>query len=483
MMATRTIHLLHTNDVHSELQAFGKLVTPFRDLRNGLLATGASVLCFDIGDHVDISHPISAATSGKVNVEMLQNAGYDAWVPGNNESLMLAPHRLAALREQSQIPLLCANVQGCVSHLLYEVGGVTLGVFGVTVYFPLLHDCLHSGVTEPIAAAWRVTQMLRAKGADVVVMLSHLGFAADQALADGLAVDVILGGHSHHFLSEAVQRSNTWICQAGKYAQAFGHTVLHLEQDGGRVSVRDVSSTLIYSAPSEVMDRGISGVLMREAKAAQAWLDETIVQIAQPLPHSVLGESVLANILCDELRTSTGSDLALINGGIIAGCLRQGELRRRDLLANCPSPMRAVVCVLSGREILQIVSEAWYGELAERRGFGFGFRGYLIGLLHLSGGHVTLSGEDSETGVTIKHLVIADQPLALTRSYRVAICEFVALSHVRSVLGDLQYAYYPEMLRDVYARGLSKAQAVAQGRTRRYRLQPGVLSHHRLREE
>lgn len=469
MTTAHALHLLHTNDVHSELQAYCRLATSMRQRRQQLQAQGAAVLCFDIGDHVDIAHPISAASGGQVNVEMMQALGYDGWVWGNNESLMLTSDQLKALGARPDgPPVLCANVEGAASHRLFDIDGITVGVFGITVYYPKLHDCLGVSMTDPVAAAWRQAQSMRALGADVVIMLSHLGLAADEALAEqGLPVDVILGGHSHHFLAQAQKRGRTWICQAGKYAQAFGHTVLHLTK-GPSANVADVWCELVYSTPADSVDRAVVAAYEKGANAARAWLDEQVCDVSEPIAHSLLGESTLVNILCDELRLQTQSDLALVNGGVIAGCLRSGQVTRQTLLTNCPTPMRAVITELSGREIIHLLAEARRTDLAARQGFGYGFRGYLIGLLHVSGGIVY-----TDTSQGVEAVVVAGEPLQLAQIYRVAICEFVALSHVRTLFGELSYAYYPVMLRDVYASGLAKKQAVAAGKVARYRAYTG----------
>ncbi|MFP3472365.1 hypothetical protein R0J90_20130, partial [Micrococcus sp. SIMBA_144] len=50
---------------------------------------GESVYVFDIGDHVDRWHPLSEATLGLGNVELLNEAGYDAVTIGNNEGITL----------------------------------------------------------------------------------------------------------------------------------------------------------------------------------------------------------------------------------------------------------------------------------------------------------------------------------------------------------------------------------------------------------
>ena len=58
---------------------------------------------------------------------------------------------------------------------------------------------------DPIEAANRTARLLREKGADLVVVLSHLGYTAQeksdttdpQVAAASTDIDIIIGGHSH----------------------------------------------------------------------------------------------------------------------------------------------------------------------------------------------------------------------------------------------------------------------------------------------
>jgi len=475
-MATIQLHLLHTNDVHSELNAFARLMTPMRALRADLLSRAERVLTFDVGDHVDASNPLTYATSGRINSDALAAVGYDGWVPGNNETLTLKSSEWAAFVAGAHAPLLCANLgnasEACpIAGQLYSLGGITVGVFGVTVYYPILHDRLRSELTDPVQAAGQQAHALREQGADVVVMLSHLGLAADEALAQaGLPVDVILGGHTHHFLESAKQSANVWICQAGKFALAFGHTTIEIEVNG-RPQVTEVTSRLIYASPQDPPDPAVEQVLNYYSAVAMAGLAEPIAMLSEPLVHSLLGESQLVNLLCDQLREQTQSDLAFCIGGVIAGSYRSGTVRLRDVLVNCPTPMRAVVCELSGADMIRLVRATSSIDWAEKQGFGAGFRGFLLGRLHLSGGRIVLAHERLQDGSlceTLAELWAAEERVAEDRLYRVALCEYLVLAPIGQTLKGIRYEYEPEPLQSMLTQALKEPGKLHQARQTRY---------------
>ncbi len=82
----------------------------------------------------------------------------------------------------------------------------------------------------------------RADGAEVVVLLSHNGFDVDQKLAtvvDG--IDVILTGHTHDAVPEAIRIGNTLVLSSGSHGKYLGR--VDLEVRDGRVV--DGNSTLI----------------------------------------------------------------------------------------------------------------------------------------------------------------------------------------------------------------------------------------------
>ena len=82
----------------------------------------------------------------------------------------------------------------------------------------------------------------RADGADVVVLLSHNGFDVDQKLATVVnGIDVILTGHTHDAVPEALRIGNTLVMSSGSHGKYLGR--IDLEVSNGKVV--DYSSTLI----------------------------------------------------------------------------------------------------------------------------------------------------------------------------------------------------------------------------------------------
>ncbi len=469
------LHIFHTNDVHSELDRFVVLAQELSDARQRVAAAGGSALCFDLGDHIDCSDPVTNGTSGMVNAELLRELGYDGWVLGNNETLTLDRAHWKAVVDTAGIPLYCSNLpvpetaarQRAEGDIL-ERGGVRLGVFGVTVPFDKPFRALGLPVVDPFATVRETVGLLRRRGADVVILLSHLGLQADKEIAAaGMSVDVIIGAHSHHFLESAVLAGDTWICQAGKHARAFGRTVVRVE--GGRVT--GVDSTLVHTPADGRQHDGARAVLLRNSREARRELATPVTVLDRPLHHSLHGESDLANLLCDAVRDELDADIAVVNGGVIHAALREGTVRRGDLLAVCATPMRAVTLRMTGRAVRQLLDDGLDPSVIESEGFGYGFRAHYIGRLHVSGAFIETAPDvaaDGRTRETVRGIYAGAEPLVAEHSYSVAVCEYIALSSRFPAVSPMDIVYHAPTLRAMLTRAIADPDRVRRAAQARY---------------
>ena len=85
-----TIHIYHTNDVHSHFENWPQINHFLSQRKQQAADNGEACFLFDIGDHIDRSHPFTEGTEGKGNNELLNEAGYDAVTIGNNEGITMS---------------------------------------------------------------------------------------------------------------------------------------------------------------------------------------------------------------------------------------------------------------------------------------------------------------------------------------------------------------------------------------------------------
>ena len=219
--------ILHTNDMHSRIEPF-----PLDDRRfagMGGMARRATmveqirqeeehVLLLDAGD-IFQGTPYFNFYGGELEFKLMTEMGYDAATLGNHDF----DNGLEGLKAQlphAGFPFLVANydfsntiLQGAFKPFrIFEKGPVKVGVFGLGIELKgLVNDKHFEGVEylEPVAVAREVVQELKALGCDLIVCLSHLGYAyeedkiSDLKLASKVeGIDLIIGGHTHTFLEE-----------------------------------------------------------------------------------------------------------------------------------------------------------------------------------------------------------------------------------------------------------------------------------------
>jgi len=265
---------------------------------------------------------------------------------------------------------------------LLDLGIMRLGLVGVTVEMPSYTRFFGLSTVPTLPLIRELAMELRSEGADAVILLSHLGLAADRELAEELQEDValIIGGHSHDVLPEGEWVGDVLIAQAGHYAEHLGR--IDLIWDGEqlkatRATVLPVADTTPPSAQ-----------VLAEADAIEVeveqYLDEVIGEIVVPLDFATDRECGVANLLADALRQRMDADVGvLVAGQAFSGLLPAGPLRRATLWDVCPSPANPGVVTLTGSQLVELVTRGLDPERAAEQPNPL--RGKARGLMHLSG--------------------------------------------------------------------------------------------------
>jgi 5'-nucleotidase len=274
--STQSFIILHTNDLHSHLMAFGPEAdytpaTTGDDATFGGLARLAAkikaertaagstpVLLVDSGDFtMGTPFQLLAASTAAELLEM-GTLGYDATTIGNHEldwgPLGLAGILKAATDRGFKVPIIASNMSfsatdpgddelqkfqaaGLIrSKLIKEVGGLKIGFFGLLGQNAALVTPLKKPLTfapPPAASEAAVKELRQMDKVDLVVALSHSGIdpsgmgedrrlAQDPSILGVGGIDIVISGHTHDALPKPVQVANTVIVQAGAYGRYLG---------------------------------------------------------------------------------------------------------------------------------------------------------------------------------------------------------------------------------------------------------------------
>lgn len=456
MADTCTLHILHTNDLHSHFATMPRIATCFRMHRVEWEQQGEHVLIADIGDHMDRMDIKSEASYGKVNVSVMNRTGYEYATIGNNEGITLPKERLNGMYEEAAFTIITGNLldpqsqatpKWAVPYAIHEWQDVRVALLGVTIPFVPSYSSMGWEIREPLPIIREQLAALR-EHADVFVLLSHLGYQADCRLAAEVeGLDVILGAHTHHTLQRGERIGKTLIAQTGKFGQHVGH--VRLVWDRVTKQVTDVSAELLATA-DYLPDEDLTTFLQEQHADAEKILLRPVAELENDLQAEWMQETPFGSFLAASIRSWTGAEIGLANGGLLLSDLHQGQVSFADLLHSLPHPINACAVTLTGAQLTRILEQAIQPEIIRRELRGCGFRGQVEGWMGVDGLRIRYVASDHPHIVQIE---VNDQPLVMDQEYRVGTVDMYMYNRLfPDLLQGSQIEFFlPQMLREVVA--------------------------------
>jgi 5'-nucleotidase / UDP-sugar diphosphatase len=399
--ADYTLHILHTNDLHSRIEAvnafdstcsaedaaenkcFGgvaRVATKIRELRDKITAEGGTVIVLDAGDQFQGSL-FYTTYKGAAEAEFMEAIGYDAMAVGNHE-FDDGPEGLAAFLDKVTFPVISGNTDVSQSNVLagrvqnsvvLEVGGEKIGIIsalatdtvetsspGPTVIFQDEIDSLGADVAE-----------LEAAGVTKIIALNHVGLPKDLAIAAAVpGIDAVVGGHSHTLLSSKDPKRAgpypTWVdgqngalvpvVQAYAYSKYLGHLVLTFDDAGnlkfgeGDTILLDASVTPDPKIAARVAEMGapieeLKNKVVAEATAEIDGSRETCRAVECPMGN-LIAEAMLDRV------ADQGVTIAIQNGGGVRASIDAGPVTMGEVLTVLPFQNTLSTFEVTGETIL-----------------------------------------------------------------------------------------------------------------------------------
>jgi 2',3'-cyclic-nucleotide 2'-phosphodiesterase (5'-nucleotidase family) len=357
---------------------------------------------------------------GLPDIGFLTAMGVDAAVMGNHE-LDFGQADFRQLLTAAGFPVLGANVEAEPTPfpllpvvVLAPPGGPRVGVLGLvtdeltTTTHPRNTDGVRVAPPAQTAAGW--VPWLRAR-ADLVVVLSHLGLAADQQLArDVDGIDLIIGGHTHRLLSKPEVERGVPIVQAGERGQYLGR--LDLLVSDGAVQIQDYRLLAVDDSVPEdaAMAAEVAAFDARLAKEIEVVVGRSANKLDADRTVIRRRESNFGDWVGDLARTLTGADVALFNGGSFRASIAAGEVRIRDVYQAFPFGNELVTADVSGAVLQQALERSASLDPEDNSG----------AFLQVSG--ISLEIADGK----VESVQVAGQPLDPAANYRLVIPDFLA---------------------------------------------------------
>jgi 2',3'-cyclic-nucleotide 2'-phosphodiesterase (5'-nucleotidase family) len=206
--------------------------------------------------------------------------------------------------------------------------------------------------------------------------------------------------------------NGTWIVQAWEHGKVLGCLDLMISKGGIRLS----GGRLIDIKPGGEPDKAVSALVDETGRRVKAELEEVIGEALVDLEGQGARrqETNLGDLLADILRTETGSDLAVLNGGGIRADIPKGPIQVQTVLDVLPFNNFPVVLRLTGKEIKEVLEHA----VSEAGGHGGKF-------LQVSGMRLVYR-QSAPLGHRVQEIRINGQPLDPEREYLLATNDFLA---------------------------------------------------------
>ena len=278
------------------------------------------VLLLDGGDTWQGSY-CSLKTQGADMVAAMKALKPDAMV--GHWEFTLGKERVEELVDEMGYPFLGSNCfdtewdeRVFQSTAYFERGGIKVAVIGQ--HFPYTPIANPSHLVEGWSFGIRPDEIqsnideARDNGAEIIVLLSHNGFDVDQKLAADISgIDVILTGHTHDAVPEAVRIGKTLVLSSGSHGKYLGR--IDLKVEGGQVV--DASSTLIPVFSDVISpDSEMTSLISQLRAPYEAECNRVIGKAGSLLYRRGNFNGSWDDVICDAIREERDVEIALSPG-------------------------------------------------------------------------------------------------------------------------------------------------------------------------
>jgi sulfur-oxidizing protein SoxB len=378
-MGTGKLTILQINDTHGYLEehqemfwaagrarheligGFARISGYFKKVRRER-GTG-SVIALDNGDTLHGTFP-AVDSEGEALIKPLNHLQLDAWTI--HWDIAYGPARLRELSGRLDYPLLAINGYHADSgepafqpSLVLQRGGVRVGVVGIAAYiidktFPKRFSTGLRFTLGRDELPAEIKRLREEEGAELIVVLTHLGFAQDCQLASEVdGIDILLSGHTHNRIVQPLVVNGATIIQSGCHASFVGR--LDIETEDGKVS--KISHELVRLDDAVEDDPEMRGIVEEIYAPHREMLSEVVGETATDLNRYTTLEATMDNLLLDAIAEAAGTEIAFSNGWRYGAPVPGGRMTVNDLWNIIPTNPPVSTVEMTGAEIWGMIEE------------------------------------------------------------------------------------------------------------------------------
>jgi len=460
-----SLTILHVNDVHGHVLPYSEPSVNEKTRVSGAARLAAMIgaeraanpdgsLLLSAGDMFQ-GTAISNEFRGQSVIEIMNALKFDAMAIGNHE-FDWGLDTLAQLVSSARFPSLSANIfdsrgesiHGIKPYVLLTRKNLKIAVIGATTV-DTVTSTEPSNVAglifpDPATILPEIIKKVREEGAKLVILLSHLGLAADRHLAEQVeGIDVIVGGHSHTVLDDPLLVRGTIIVQAGYYGLYLGVLELAVDPSSGKIVRFTDKDELkpVISGLDLPLDANIAQIVDKydgliKEKFAAVTGEASVELTRQPYQESVLGD-----LITDAMREATHTQIAFHNSGGIRDNIPPGKITLETIYAVLPFDNVLAGMDLTGEQLMEILEQN--GALEKK-------------ILQVSGIEVEYD-MSKPPGSRVAKALVGSEPLDRQKVYSVTTNDFVAAGGDKfATFTKGKNITWGDNLRDVFSAYLKK---------------------------
>ena len=415
--------VLYTNDVHCGIEdAIG--YAGLAAYEKAYEKLGYEVILVDNGDAIQ-GGPIGTLSKGEYIIDIMNAVGYDIATIGNHE-FDYGMDVFMSLREKAEFPYISANfcdLEGnpiLDPYVIKELGGWKVAFVGASTpetftkstptYFQdaegnyIYSFCQGEDGANLYAAVQKAVDAARAEGAEIVIVMSHLGidgssvpYTSSDLIVNTTGINAVLDGHSHsEWEMELVKNAageDVILSSTGTKLNNVGSLVIEAGEDQTPVLTTALHSESLFQ--DEEAEAFIATVKAQYEETLNQVVATTAVDLTTKDPATGeravrTAETNLGDLCADAYRVVLGADVAIVNGGGVRADIPAGDITYGQILSVHPFGNMACLIEATGQQILDAL------EMASRD------------VPDECGGFLQVSGLSYEINVGVESSVVVD---------------------------------------------------------------------------
>jgi 5'-nucleotidase / UDP-sugar diphosphatase len=414
------LNILHTNDIHGGIVpreatflnpdfppmiGGGAYISAYADeVREQCELNGEYCLLIDVGD-IYQGTPTGNYNGGEFVMDWMNSAGYDMMTLGNHD-FDDGVENVLDLCQQADFPVICTNFvdsstgeipEPIIPYQIMDFQGIKVAFIGLATpdtYGLVTPELLGSYIfLDEVETTRHYVQEVLEDGADIVILVSHLGHPGDpdrylERVYDAWSrgeeytkdfsmnhaeltclvpgIDLIVSGHTHLGFAEPwiSPVNHTLVVQGYANGTGIGRIRLAMDTETRTLVGFDLPEGEEYISllhDEFWPDPETAGMIEEFRAVAEAGMDQVIAEAIEQIPRGG-AEHPLGRLIADAMLWSTGADVALMNRGGIRAALPRGPLTPRIIYQAIPFEEDLFVMELTGSQLKAILETGMQGR-------------------------------------------------------------------------------------------------------------------------